>query len=453
MRRVDRLAPTDLAVLWPEDFGWPQDVGLLAVLDDAGGLDVEKLRAHVQARAGALPARFHKVLARPRRGLGRPYWVDTAALDMQYHVRTVRLPPGAGEEDLLAACEAVRRRRFDPRRPLWHLTLLEGLADGQVGIFLDVHHCVVDGVSGVMAFGAFVDLASPGSLPQPQPRPAPRAWDLLLDVAVGALRGLRALGGAVVRPARIWSDLARDVHAVRRNAAGGRAPLTSLNAALGSSRRYALVRADLDRCKAAAHRHGATVNDVLLCVLAGGLRALLARRGEDPGGMLLRAAVPVALHTGSEAAEGNRDGGLLLALPVGEADPVARLRLIASDSADRKAHAMMSGAASLLFRAGFAQRLALRLAATQRMSSSYVANVPGPPMRLTLAGAPIREAFPIVPLLGNLTVGLGALSYAGQLGITVVADADACPDLEVLTAGMEADLASLVQSPHPATVG
>lgn len=297
MRVVERLTPADLAVLWPEDFGWPQDVGLLAMLD-APGLDVERLRFHVESRAGALPPRF--------------------------------------------------------------------------------------------------------------------------------VRALRRASGMCPTPA------------------------TSLNARLGPSRRYALARTGLAECKAAAHAHDATVNDVLLCVLAGGLRALLMSRGEDADGMLLRAAVPVAQHMEPGRAEGNNDGGVLLALPVGEPDPVTRLRQVARDSAARKCDAVLAGAASPFFRAGLVQRLA----AAQRLSNSYVANVPGPPTPLSVAGASIREAFPIVPLLGNLTIGLGAMSYSGQLAITLVADSDACPDLEIVVQAMTRDLDALVRTgPATAAIG
>ena len=76
----------------------------------------------------------------------------------------------------------------------------------------------------------------------------------------------------------------------------------------------------------------------------------------------------------------------------------------------------------------------------------YIANVPGPPVPLYLAGAPLAEAFPVVPIMGNLPLGIGALSYAGQFNITVVADRDSCPDSEVFTAGLRACLDDLAHA-------
>jgi diacylglycerol O-acyltransferase / wax synthase len=442
MRDVERLAPADLAVLWPEDFGWPQDVGLLLILGATRGLDVERLRCHVGDRLGLLPSRFRKVLVRPRPGLGRPYWTDATHLDLDYHVRAEALPAGAGESQLLEACERVRRLRFDAARPRWHLTLLQSHPGGQSAVMMSVHHCLVDGVTGVLALGALIDIDGPLTVPAPPPPgPAPTTADLLADVVRGSLRHLKAADVLWRRPGGAWRQLIRDGRVVRRM--NRPTPATSLNGRLGPRRRYALVRTSLGTCTAIAHNHGATVNDVLLCVLAGGLRALLVSRGESPDGLLLRAAVPVAQHAGDGPAEGNSDGGVLLALPVGQADPVMRLRQVARDSAEHKRHWVLRGAASPLFRAGFVQRLVLHLTPGQRLCSSYVANVHGPPLPLSLAGAPILEAFPIVPLLGNLTIGLGALSYAGQLAITVVAGGDGCRDLSVVVEAMERDLEAL----------
>ena len=50
--------------------------------------------------------------------------------------------------------------------------------------------------------------------------------------------------------------------------------------------------------------------------------------------------------------------------------------------------------------------------------NTYAANVPGPPVPVYLAGARLLEVSPIVPILGNISIGVGALSYAGQFNIT-----------------------------------
>ena len=79
----------------------------------------------------------------------------------------------------------------------------------------------------------------------------------------------------------------------------------------------------------------------------------------------------------------------------------------------------------------------------QRFMNAYIANVPGPSAPLYFAGAPVLELFPVVPITANVSIGVGALSYAGQLNITVVADRDLCPDLAVFVDGVQHALDAL----------
>ena len=471
--QLQRLAPTDLAVLWPEDHGWPQDVGLLAILDGAslhdadGRFRSDVVRRSVAGRLLTLPPRFRKRLVRPPLGLGGPYWVDHPEIDVAAHVREMAVPAPGDEAALLRTCERLRRRGLDRARPLWQLTLLTGLDGGRVALFLQAHHCVVDGMSGIVAFLAFVDVAGqrtaaptavaedgrapaaravPGDRAALRPSPAPSTAALLGDALRRRARGVVRVLSAAAHPRASWIRVTTDVRRWRAATDGELAASTSLNRrAIGRDRRMVLVRGDLAAVKAAAHAHRATVNDVLLSAVAGGLRALLTARGEAVDDLVLRAAVPVALHHGDgAAAEGNADGGLLLHLPVGEADDLARLGRLALHTAQRKRTAVLSGATSGAFATPALQRLLIRLTARQRMSNTYVANVAGPPVRLSLAGAPILEMFPVVPLLGNISVGVGALSYAGQFNIAVVADRDACPDVDVAAAGIGRSLAAMV---------
>ena len=134
-------------------------------------------------------------------------------------------------------------------------------------------------------------------------------------------------------------------------------------------------------------------------------------------------------------------------LPIGVSDPVVRLRLIAAETVERRKRLRPAGGA--LLRNELIQRSFMRLMANQRWANAYIANVPGPPVQLYFAGAPVAEIFPVVPLIGNITLGIGALSYADQFNITAVADVDGCPDVEVFVQGIRStfdDLASRLRS-------
>jgi diacylglycerol O-acyltransferase / wax synthase len=447
------LTAADLSMVWPEDFGWPQDIGALAVLDGSGLLDangrlpIEELRDRIGSRLQLLP-RFRQLLYMPRKGLGWPLWVDAPSFDVTDHVGMFPLGPSADDGQLLAACADLFERRLDRSRPLWRLWFLPGLPDRRIGVFMKLHHAIADGIAGVAAFGAFLDLdadAPTPAAPPWTPAPIPSARELFDDNLRRRLQGLDRAVSKLAHPLDVARQARLGWPAVREAFAEQRAPRTSLNRPIGRRRRLAIIRSDLELVKQIAHTHGGKVNDVLLAAVAGGLRELLRSRGEDVDAVVLRVFVPVSLHTEQPGqARGNLDGAMVVPLPVGEPDPVRRLRMIAAETAERKKKARPPG--STLFWCPAVQRAFLRRMTGQRFTNGYVADVPGPPVPLYLAGAPLLEVFPLVPIMGNMTLGVGALSYAGQFNITAVADQQACPDVAVFADGTRASLDTLARS-------
>jgi diacylglycerol O-acyltransferase / wax synthase len=450
---MERLTAQDLSMLWPDDFGWPQDIGGVAILDggrllDAGGrFRIDHVREAIEARLHLVP-RFRQLLHFPRRGLGWPLWVDAPTFDLADHVRVFPVPAPADEVQLLQTIEQLRRRRLDRSRPLWQMWFLPGLPEERVAFFLKMHHTIADGVAGVATFGAFAD-----TVPDPPvspaaawiPAPPPSARELLEDNLRGRLDGFGRAASACAHPVATIGHVRAAWPALRETFADGPAPRSSLNRPIGSDRRLAVVRGRLDALRRVAHTRGATINDVLMAAIAGGFRDLLRSRGERVDGLVLRAYVPVSLHREQLGqAHGNLDGMMVVPLPIGVPDPMERLRLIAAETTARKK--LNRPAGGTLFRNGLMQRAFLRVLARQRWANAYVANVPGPPTPLYLAGAPLLELFPLVPLTGNLTLGVGALSYAGQFNLTAVADRDHCPDVDVFADGVRAALQSLTRS-------
>jgi diacylglycerol O-acyltransferase / wax synthase len=313
------------------------------------------------------------------------------------------LEPPAGESRLLLACEQLRARRLDPSRPLWEMWFLPGLPDGHVGLFMKLHHAIADGVAGVAALGAFVDLVPDPprtSAPPWTPAPMPSRRALLADNLRQRLRELRRAFTGLDHPVETVRRARRGWPALREVFTEAPAPSTSVNRRVGWHRRFALVRSDLDLVKQIAHAYGGKVNDVLMAVLAGGLRELLLDRGERVDGLVLRVIVPVSLHTERPGqARGNLDGAMVVPLPVGEADDARRLELIAAETAERKRqHHPQSG---MVFRSIPIQRAFLRLAPYQHAINTYAANVPGPPVPLYFAGAPGAGGVPGGPPPGQ----------------------------------------------------
>jgi WS/DGAT/MGAT family acyltransferase len=452
--RLERLTASDLFMLMWDEYGWPNEIGALAILDGISLLDpdghvrIEAVRQRLEPRLH-LVRRFRQVLYRPGLGLGWPLWVDAASFDIADHIRVHPLAAPGDEAQLLEACQVLARRRLDPTRPLWELWLLPGLPERRVGAFLKVHHVVADGAAGVAAFGSLLDLASDASTPvAPRwtPTSTPTTSELLRDNAHRRRQELGRAWSGLVHLGRTVRQARRTLPAWREVLTEERAPRTSINRPVGADRRLAIIRGRLDGAKQAARTHHAKVNDVVLAAVAGGLRELLAGRGEDVEGLVLRAMVPISLHHEEPGqAQGNKPGWMMVPLPLGEPDPQRRLGLVAAESAARK-HKARPEAGTGMFRFVAAQRVWYRLFPRQRSVNLVVTNVPGPPVPLYLAGARLLELFPVAPVMGNLTVVVAVLSYTGQLNLTAVADRGSCPDVEVFARGVRRALDDLARS-------
>jgi diacylglycerol O-acyltransferase len=459
-RRLERLTASDLFMLLWDDYGWPTDIGGLAILDGTSLLDpdghllIEVVRRQLEPRLHLVP-RFRQLLYRPRRGLGWPLWVDAPSFDLADHLRVHALGAPGDETQLLRACAELARRRLDPTRPLWELWLLPGLPQRRVGALLRLHHALADGAAAAAAFGALLDLTADRptpAVPPWTPRPVPTAGELLRENLRRRRQELGRGWSGVAHPGRTLRQARRVLPAWREVLTDKPAPHTSLNYPVGTDRRLAIVRGRLDLTKQLAHAHQATVNDVVLAAVAGGLRQLLASRGEDVRGLVQRAMVTISTHDEAPGeARGNKPGWMMVPLPLGEPDPVRRLELIAAETAARK-HKARPQAGTGMFRFVAAQRLWYRCFPRQRSVNLVVSNAPGPPVPLFLAGARLLELFPMMPVMGNLTLVAGVVSYAGQLNLTAVADRDGCPDVEAFARGVRSaidDLERSVLAPAP----
>ncbi|HET6358047.1 wax ester/triacylglycerol synthase family O-acyltransferase [Streptomyces sp.] len=449
---MERLGPQDLMLLWPDDLGWPETIGALAILDGTGLLDpdrrfrVEAVCEVIESRLPLVP-RFRQLLYTPRRGLGWPLWVDARSFDLTEHVRVLPLAAPPDEAQLLRTVEQLRALPLDRSRPLWEMWFLPGLADDRVAMFMKVHHTIADGAAGVALLGTFLDSSADApTMPARSwtPAPEPSSRDLFED---NLRRRVQAAEGALsklLRPAATLHQAQERWPAVREGFIKERAPQTSFNIPIGRHRRLAVIRGSLDAAKQIAHNHNVKLNDVLMSAVAGGLRELLLGREERIEDLILRAFVPVSLHREAPGqAHGNQDGMMFVPLPMGEADPVRRLQLIAAASAERKRY-VVRPPEGVVARNRVLQRAMVRRFARQRWANVYIANIPGPPIPLYLGGSQLLEVFPVVPVSANITLGTAALSYAGQLNITVVADANALPDVEVFAAGLRTSLQALL---------
>jgi len=442
---LDRLSPLDVSNLRVEEHGLPMNVAALAILegrvplDASGELALVAIRARIEQRLHLAP-RLRQRLYRPGFGFGAPVWVDDDSFDISRHVMTRPVPAGGGEEALLATCVELNDRPLDQAHPLWEMWLLTGAPAGHVPMLIRLHHVLADGMGALQLLGTLFDAAP--AAPEPMgrswtARPIPARSELVGDALGRSITGLRRAMDTIEHPRRTVAP-ARTLVRQALQLADGRAPRTSLNQPVGRQHRVVLVRADLEQARHVAHAHHATINDVVLCAIAGGARALLAGRGELQRPLVLKVSVAASLRAPISASQaGNLVGVLIVPVPASEADPIRRLEQIARATAERKRLPPYQPAAR------FMQRWMIRTMNRQRRINLLMSNLPGPPQPLYFAGAKILELFQIGVVQGNVAVQVGALSYAGQLNLDIVADANLVPDLAVFADGMTGDLEQL----------
>jgi WS/DGAT/MGAT family acyltransferase len=448
--------------------GWAM---VFEALPEGGAPAVERVRAQLEPRLGAVP-RFGARLSAPRTGgLSWPRWVPDDRFDIADHVRRAVLPAPGGDAELLEWLADFWSHRLDRSRPLWELALLQGLEGGRWALATKTHHCLVDGMSGVDVTNLLLD-AEPEPPPGPDPRDAAAAPGAdpphrsAVAAAAGAATALpvsiaRAGADLVTHP-RVAGELVRRTRAVAelvvRDELVG-APHTSLNVPIGGSRRFAVARADLDGLKAIKRELGGTLNDVVLAVATGALRSFLQARGEPLPPRGLRAMVPVSVRSEGEAgALGNRVSSLFVNLPVALADPAERYARVAAEAEALKAGSQAAGSATVVQASGLVppalHALAVRTTLSPRLFNLTITNVPGPPRTLYAFGAPMREVLPLVPVFAQHAVGIAVVSYAGGVYFGLNADAASVHDLDVLSEAIEssvAELSALARAPgtHP----
>lgn len=424
---VERLSGGDLTVLVTDRGPAPMQIAALLTLAPGARPSLAELSYVLAERIPRVP-RLRQRLVSQRRGtvrcrgrsLGRPFWEDDPGFDLAQHLT---LRTATNQDELLAVAAELVCERLDDRRPLWRACLVSGTGGTPSALVLVMHHVLTDGLGGLAVLGALAD-APPGTFAE-SPAPVPAA----------PLRG---------RPSS---------HSIRTTLSGlrelglGRRPRlaarTSLNRPTGQVRRLAVTGAPLGQVRAAAHRAGGTVNDVVVAAVVGALQEVLRHRGERPEALVV--SVPVSARRGTDARSlGNEVGVRPIRVPTLE-DHHERLRSVvalrrAAGAAPRASSAAPLGLAFRgLARAGLFQWFIDR----QRLVHTFVTNMHGPDQLLSVAGHEITALAAVAVTPGNVAVSFDVLSYAGWLGITTVADPEHVPDLELLERSLGAALHAL----------
>lgn len=453
MKSLSGLDGTFLHLETPET---PMHVGSLHLFDLPQGYRHDfhtEVRRLLERSLDAAPL-YRRRLAEMPLHFANPVWTDGGEVDLDYHVRRVRLPRPGTRLQLERCTARLHSELMDRRRPLWEVHVIEGLQGGQAAFYMKVHHAVLDGAAGVALARALFDVA-------PQPG---RKADATRAVSARAEHpGIVSLAGAALRHdaaqyvklVRHLPDVFRLLAGIVKSSGGGSdagpsplrqnfsfGPKTPLNVAITAERGFAGVSIPLDEARRIAASQEAKLNDVVLALCSGALRRYLAHRGGIPKKPLI-ATMPISLREAGNTEFTTQATLSLVSLATNIVDPLRRLRAIRDSSDAMKSVArraksviptdfpsigvpwLVGGLASLYGKTKLAS-------AIPPIANLVISNVPGPPATLYAAGLPMRAYWPLSIVEHGLGVNITVMSYAGSLDFGIVVARKAVPDVRKL---------------------
>ncbi|BBX75645.1 putative diacyglycerol O-acyltransferase [Mycobacterium shinjukuense] len=396
-------------------------------------------------------------------------WVVDEDFDLDYHVRRSALASPGDERELGILVSRLHSNAVDLGRPPWEMHFIEGLQGGRFAIYIKMHHALVDGYSAQKILARSLptdpnDTTHPLFFSIPEPGRAPAEEEESADGGVvgSVLSGLggvlHSLGnmvsgvgsvlGSVASAGRSSFDLTRALvntqlrtdNEYRHLIGSAQAPHSILNTRISRNRRFATQQYRLDRLKSLGAKHQATINDVALTIIGGGLRRFLGELGELPDTSLI-AMVPVNVRPKDDAGGGNAVGTILATLGTDIADPVERLRAVTAATGIAKAQLRSMGRDAILaYSAALMAPYGIQLASTLSgvtppwpyTFNVCVSNVPGPEDVLYLRGSRMEASYPVSLVAHSQALNVTMQSYAGTLNFGFIGCRDTLPHLQHL---------------------
>jgi diacylglycerol O-acyltransferase / wax synthase len=448
MRKVRQLTPQEVLFVGGETPTVYQHTSGLNLLNASEKPDFgfESIRRHLEERLANVPQfrwRLHEVPL----GLDLPYWVEDESFSFDHHIRRIAVPSPGDRKMLGEVVSYLYSRHLDRSRPLWETWFIEGLADGQYGLFTKLHHCMMDG-QGANQLGQLMCDSEPDAPPREMdPRIAsaragetPELWREALNTALHLSR-LPLLAGREIADAvrrELWQRVGR------LGRSRPRVPTAPFNCAIGSERGFVFGSVPLAAVKSVKKHFGVTVNDVVLALVASSLRSYLLRRRELPRESL-RTSIAVSLRTDADDAFSNKVTDAEVTLATNLADPVQRLRAIAEESDRAKREARSGGKGFLEMVSIFPPVLVnamISMAPAElvpRMTgiNLIVSNVRGSPIPMYIGGARTSGTYPMSIIMSGSGINVTCFSYMGDVDFGITIEPKVFPDAWRLVDGLE----------------
>ena len=471
---MERLTAPDAWFLYLESATMPLHVTGLLLLDPSTapkGFSFDQLRRHVDGRLDAMPMLRRRLVEVPA-AIDHACWIEDPEFDLDRHVHRHVLSGAGTERELAAFIGGYSSVRLNRKFPLWDMVVVEGLDDGNVALVMKMHHCIVDGVTGMTMMGSLMDLTPKPKRPRRHsdwtPERVPGSREVIASATwhrlTTPMRPVRAVVDVSSSLARLAGTAAwRRISGAEAAAHPLNAPRTCVNGSITARRAVAFDRRPIEDFKAIRSAFGVTINDVVLAACTFGLRRHLEVNDRVPDRPLV-CSVPVSTH-GHDRADrsSNQVSDMFVHLPVQLADPVAQLRSIHTGSLGAKQLHESIGTDMirdvielvpatifhLVTRLYSMTGLASRLAPVHNV---IVSNVIGSPVKLFLAGAEVVGMFPFGPLIEGSGLNITVLSNNGEMNFGLIACPDLVADFEGLLdnigEGIDALLEAAVSQPR-----
>jgi diacylglycerol O-acyltransferase len=445
-----RLTSMDSSFLYFEKKEATMHIGSVSIFD--GEIPFEDFVAMMDSKMHLLP-RYQQVVVPDPFNLGHPSWEDDPRFNIRNHIFKLQIDAPGGEKELIDLAGSVFTPMMERSKPLWDIYLVYGLEGKRTAMIARVHHCMVDGMSGVDLLKIILDFspevkpiqAKPAApVREPQPDPTRRFFDSILggmqegmdrwmELQNGLLNLTKALTDQTSRSAmrNVSSELPRITTPA--------APLP-FNAQLGGEKRLVWNTFNFAEARAIRGSLGGTVNDVVLTALSGAVARYAERHGHRIEGRNVRVMVPVSLRQADQhGALGNLVSVLPVEIPLDLKDPVERFRYINQKTSAMKAGRVAEGLN--LFSALMGILPPPMQALVGALSTANLplppfniisTNVPGPQVPMYAMGKRMIAYYPYVPVGFGLGCGCAILSYDQHLFFGLTADTKAMPDVERL---------------------
>ncbi|MEN4474121.1 wax ester/triacylglycerol synthase family O-acyltransferase [Mycolicibacterium cosmeticum] len=382
-----------------------------------------------------IPFKFH-----------HPMWREHCDVDLEYHVRPWRVAAPGGRRELDEAIGQIASTPLDRSRPLWEMYFVEGLANGRIAVVGKIHHALADGVASANLLARGMDLQDGPQRDRDSyaTDPAPTRSELVRSAFTDHLRQIGRLPGLIKYTA---DGVGRVRRSNRKFGPKLTRPFTPppsfMNHVLTPERRFATATLALADVKSTGKMLGATINDMVLAMSSGALRALQLRY-EGKADHPLLASVPMSFDFSPERISGNRFTGVLMALPVDVDDPLDRVRRASADAALAKESNQLIGPELVARWASYVPPAAVE-ALFRRLSDKdgqnkvlnlNISNVPGPREQGKVGGATVTEIYSVGPLTAASGLNITVWSYVDQLNISVLTDTATVDDPHEVTEAM-----------------